>query len=102
MCEMSFLEPYSQTQIRAKKLCLRSFWHIFKVRERPSYPEVLQQVKPGSTGDKKAISGMAPSSISLEEKLKKSPITGQGHVTVFGTVKEDSCGCDAKRGDSQL
>jgi hypothetical protein len=52
-----------------------------KLKERPSYPRLLQQIKPGPpfwTGDKKAIHEMASSSISPEDKIKEVSITGKG------------------------
>jgi hypothetical protein len=71
---------------RAQISYLLSCWHVLMLRERPSYPDLLQQIKHGSiiwTADKNPIHGMAPSSISLEEKIKSLLSMGKVIITVF-------------------
>jgi hypothetical protein len=96
--------PLSNTKPREWPI-LPSCWHVSKLWERPSYPRLLQQLKPGpiilSQRQKKALHGMTTPSISLKEKIV--PVSRQGYNhCLLGLCRSDSCGCDAKRKDNKL
>jgi hypothetical protein len=72
-------------ELREKTLLL-SCWHVLMLRERPSYPRLLEQMIPGSiifTGDRRAINGTAPSTSTPTNKFKKSPSEAKVKNTVF-------------------
>jgi len=73
-----------------EKQFLPNSWHILQLREEPSCPGFLHQVKPVSiilNRRQKALHNMAPSTVSQEEKNSKI-LRQQVMVTLFGIVKE--------------
>ena len=59
-----------------EKPFIRSFWHILKLSERPSYPRLLQQLKPGSI----ILNPRQSQSIEWHHSpWQKKFVSGQGH-----------------------
>jgi hypothetical protein len=84
------------------KQFLPSCWCVLKLRERPSYPRLLQQMNPGSV------------ILNLRQKVnawndaihhlhgRKNSLSMIVMISLVGLWRIDSCGCDAERGDSEL
>jgi len=72
--------PRSNTTMTEKPFPM--IWLILKLEESPSYPLLLQLMKPGSimlNQRQKTINRMAPSALSLEGKIQKFSFSEQGY-----------------------
>ena len=60
-------------------LCLLSSWHVLKLRERPSYPGLLEQMKPGSIilNLRQKVSAWIDTILNLPGR--KNSVSEQGH-----------------------
>jgi hypothetical protein len=86
----------------AEKPFLPSCWHIITLNDRPSYPRLLQQMKPGSIILNCRQEGNPCNSTnpqySQKKKIQKVSINELGHdYCIQGLESSYSCGCAANR-----
>jgi len=104
-----FLRASQLNTKHTEKSFLLSCLHVLKLRERPSYPILLHQMKPGSIivnwRQGSPWNGTILNLPGGEEKKRKKnvPVRRQDHDhSLLGLPRSDSCGCDASRGHSHL